>query len=726
MATRTADSRWARRRRHFFSVLPHDPPDNTPDERRRWALLMLAGWMTMLGALLAATALLDSGLLLAEMTAAVLLAAPVVWRLHFSRMTRMWPNLIAFLAAVVLGILHWRMGFFTAGEDISRLELSYRTLVGLFYWVMAFRAFSIRTVRDLTQTALPAISGLLLVLIAAPTVVAITGTALVFAGTLIMLAGEHSSNRMEHVDQVIAPKPTRRRAWRPAVNSWVSLLLAAMMAAVILAGVAARVEPSNPVGQWLRMQLAWRLARLMIREPVYPHMSVRSLLLGGSAPTPRDRLMLTVESEEPLKVRTTVYDLYTGSSWRRSERDWRRVDATGITWELPPPETFGLSAAVTEEMQVRLTPGFGFLGVLPVPWCPQEITLDLPSLRVDQSGVLTFSGHLLPGDSYTAVVASPAALTPPPGAEPPPRVDLQHALQVPEDLPERVRALAREIAAEAGNDPTQIAIAMEGHLRLEYEYDLEAPPVPDKQDFIDHFLFGSRRGWCNHYATAMVVMLRVVGVPARLATGFTSGEFVAARGVWEIRDQDAHAWAEVFLPGTGWVDFDPTPALDEADEGAAGALNEIADGLVLMLGEGWAWLRANLLAAVLMLILLAAATTGAIAGLRWYQRRLRPLRPGAGPAVRILYAYAQMLRWLEREGLSKPAQVAPWEFQRRAAAELPDLAAYAAAVTGAYVRTRFGPGEPSEAVADETEQALAGLRDLIFTPKPREVTSANA
>ncbi len=704
--------------RHRALPYPHTPPEASPAERRRWLTLMIAGWVTMGGALLAASALLSSRLLLLEMTVLVALAFPVVWRLHFSTFPRFWVNQAAFLSAVVIGIIQWRMGVFTGGEATSGLLLSYRTLVGLFYWVVAFRAFAIRNVRDLTQTALPVISGLLLLLIAAPTVTAITGTALVVAGTLAMLAGEQSTHRMEGIDEVITADRVRGGTWRPRLNSWVSLLVAAAIAATIIAGVASRVEPSNPVGQWLRRQLAWRLARLMIGEARMPYGPERSLRLGGPAPEPRDRLMLVLEAESPMKVRTASYDLYLGREWRQSERDWTRVRSQTHSWDLPSPQDFGLASAVTEDVEVRITPGYGFIGALPVPWCPKRVSLNAPSIRYDRSGMIMFNGHLLPGDTYSATVAMPNAVSAPPGSPPPARVDLEHALQLPHGLPRRVRELTEQIVADTTGRPAEIAIAIEGYLRGGYAYDLDAPPLPEGEDYVDHFLFVSKRGWCNHYASAMVVMLRIAGIPARLVTGFTAGEWVPEREHYEIRDQDAHAWPEVYLPDTGWIDFDPTPS-DDAETATEGVTDTLAR-IGAAFTEAGRWLRANLLLSIEVALLVALAIVGAVLVARWNRRRLRPLRRGATGAERIVYAYHQSMRWLARQGLPRPASSAPWEFQRTVAAEHPALATDLSLLTDAYTRARFSARTPSEAAVNDTEQALTRLRDAIFTPEPDE------
>lgn len=706
--------------RHHFTPFAHNPPRETPAERRRWLRLMLAGWLTMGGAILASAALIDSLLLLAELTVIMLLAFPVVWRLHFSEMPRFWPNWITLIAAVVLGVAHWKMGVFTGGEADSRLVLSYRTLVALFYWVMVFRAFAIRTVGDLTQTSLPAVSGLLLILIAAPSPIAFAGTALVVAGTLAMLAAEHSTQRSATFDTVVDRGRVRGGRWRPRVNTWVSLLLTATVTATLLAGITAQMDPSNSVGRWLRNQLAGRLSQLMIRERPIPYFAQEDLPLGGPAPPPLDRLMLTVRTEVPVPMRTLAYEVYTGRSWEHPEREWYRLSGSGDRWWLPPPEEFGLATHVTDKLEVQVTAGWAFLGALPVPWCPQQIELSTPGMRVNNAGIVNFSGHVEPGDEYTVISAVPSAISATRGAPPPPRVALENALQLPDDLPVRVKRLARQIGAETRGHPPEIAMAIEAHLVMNYEYDLDAPELPEGMDFVDHFLFEGKRGFCNHFATAMVVMLRVLDLPARIATGFSAGEYVEGRDVFEIRDQDAHAWAEVYFADTGWVDFDPTPDTGEPDQTLTGGFRYGFGQIGAAIHAAGRWVRANSAEVTAISLAALGALLAVVFGRRWYDRRLRPLRRNATASERILHAYRQALRWLEREGLERPSSLAPWEYHRMAVGSLPGVADGLGELTGQYVRARFGGGIPEPQAAEAAERALGEIRELVFSNEKEE------
>lgn len=131
-------------------------------------------------------------------------------------------------------------------------------------------------------------------------------------------------------------------------------------------------------------------------------------------------------------------------------------------------------------------------------------------------------------------------------------------LQLPESLPERVEQLAREVAGSEAT-PYDRAAAIEAYLRqIRYNESIDAPP--EDTDPVDWFLFEKREGYCTYHASAMVLMCRAVGVPARLAQGYAPGEYVESRGAYLVREGDAHAWPEIYFPGYGWIEFEPTPA----------------------------------------------------------------------------------------------------------------------------------------------------------------------
>src|ERR1035438_6262879 len=130
-------------------------------------------------------------------------------------------------------------------------------------------------------------------------------------------------------------------------------------------------------------------------------------------------------------------------------------------------------------------------------------------------------------------------------------------LQLP-SLDARIAELARSFAAGGAGDLAR-ARGIERHLRTGYGYTLE---LPDREvaDPLANFLFARRKGHCEYFASSMAVMLRSLGIPARLATGFQSGVYNPVSGLWLVRASDAHSWVEAWIPGYGWTTFDPTPA----------------------------------------------------------------------------------------------------------------------------------------------------------------------
>ncbi|MCY9666322.1 transglutaminase-like domain-containing protein [Paenibacillus alginolyticus] len=137
-------------------------------------------------------------------------------------------------------------------------------------------------------------------------------------------------------------------------------------------------------------------------------------------------------------------------------------------------------------------------------------------------------------------------------------------LQLPSSLPRSVRAIAEQVTASRLT-PYAKAVAIEQYLSNTYTYSLEKPTNPSRnEDFVSHFLFVDRTGYCDHFSTSMVVMLRSVGVPARWVKGFAPGTLQASSDGDElkevvVRNLDAHSWVEVYFPSMGWVPFEPTP-----------------------------------------------------------------------------------------------------------------------------------------------------------------------
>ncbi|MCD6285406.1 MAG: DUF4129 domain-containing protein [Anaerolineae bacterium] len=133
---------------------------------------------------------------------------------------------------------------------------------------------------------------------------------------------------------------------------------------------------------------------------------------------------------------------------------------------------------------------------------------------------------------------------------------LSRYLQLPDTVPERVLVLARDLTATEPT-PYDRAVAIEQYLR-QYEYTLDVPMPGVGDDIADYFLFELQKGYCDYYATSMVVLARAAGLPSRLVIGYVSGTYDPYAARYVVTEADAHAWPEIYFPGYGWIEFEPT------------------------------------------------------------------------------------------------------------------------------------------------------------------------
>jgi len=186
---------------------------------------------------------------------------------------------------------------------------------------------------------------------------------------------------------------------------------------------------------------------------------------------------------------------------------------------------------------------------------------------------------------------------------------------------ERVRRLAAEVTAGVPTTYDKVR-ALERWMGANTRYTLDIPPLPAGADATDRFLFVDRRGFCEQIGTSLVVMLRSLGIPARLVAGYVPGERNPFTGLYEVRARDAHAWAEVYFPGVGWQGFDPTAHVPLA---ADAAVDRAGAGLLSYLGNHLPRPpRLLLVTAVIAVTATAAALVGRRV-VRWAARaRRRP------------------------------------------------------------------------------------------------------
>jgi len=171
-------------------------------------------------------------------------------------------------------------------------------------------------------------------------------------------------------------------------------------------------------------------------------------------------------------------------------------------------------------------------------------------------------------------------------------------LGLPNSTPDRVLALARELT-QAAPTPYDRAVAIESYLRT-FPYTLEVEPPPRGHDIVDYFLFTARQGYCDYYATSMVVLARAAGLPARLVVGYANGDYQSPTAEYIVRQKHAHSWAEVYFSDIGWVEFEPTASqpsiIRTRDESASGLSQNLpgANPAITWLKTSWRGLISSL------------------------------------------------------------------------------------------------------------------------------------
>ena len=142
-----------------------------------------------------------------------------------------------------------------------------------------------------------------------------------------------------------------------------------------------------------------------------------------------------------------------------------------------------------------------------------------------------------------------------------------HYLQLPDTLPQRVSDLAADLTRDA-ETPIEKALAIRDYLRADgnFTYSQEIDKPPRGSDGVDNFLFETKEGYSDYFASAMTVLMRSVGVPARLAAGYAAGdELQEGATLRAVKDSDSHGWSQVYFPSFGWIDFEPTPNWPESE-----------------------------------------------------------------------------------------------------------------------------------------------------------------
>ena len=416
-----------------------------------------------------------------------------------------------------------------------------------------------------------------------------------------------------------------------------------------------------------------------------------------------DSAVMYVRTAAPAYWRGLVFDTYKGGVWTTSSHAFRLTQPYVPPGLLPPAPPDNLGTFVQVFRVLRPLPG-----VISAAYPIESLYAPVTSLREDSYGTFYTPDLLRPGQTYSVVsylpnlsanelqgesVASAAEFVDPV------YVDAS-------SLSLQARSLARAAVSGHTGDEFDEVMALTNYLQTHFQYSQQLGHVPPGLDPIDWFLFDVKIGYCEQFASAETLMLRSLGIPARLATGYSTGTYDPVLDQSIVRERDAHAWVEVFFPNHGWVPVDPSPgysalaATQFPSHWAAGGIAQLIPHLAI--GAPLAALGSLGLVGVLPpAIVIALVVVFAYAWVRT-RRWNRGVKAPPGESE-LLLLYERIQRTLGRR--RAPPQT-PLEYLSDASAG--DLSSLLQEVTEAVNQGVYAGKWPDPAFVAERRRVLAG------------------
>ncbi len=441
----------------------------------------------------------------------------------------------------------------------------------------------------------------------------------------------------------------------------------------------------------------------------------------GNTSSLEPKLVMRVRSQAPGFWRVLAFDRYTGKGWEISrDEDLKIRQRSNLSYRF----FLGINHYGVRSRRVVQT--YSIVADLPnlVPALTYPVELYFPTseIAIDPENGIRAPLALADGLTYSVISRVPYRNRTRirQASQNYPSSITEHYLQVPAAIKEQVQQRAKELLANSTKpitSPYEQALFLAQALKQRYSL-LDTPPaLTPEQDLVSAFLFDYRGGFQDQFSTVLTIMLRSLGIPARLTVGYDTGQFNPFTGFYLVRNTDAYALTEVFFPGYGWFTFDPIPghglipqSLEDSEtfsvlkqfwSWVAGWLpspvtavfSGLWSGLIALFSRtlGWLWrlissgLAGFFVGSILLVCLGFLGWLGWKQMARWrYQLWLTKLAPMA----RI---YQQMLQVLSTQGYAKQAAQTPLEYAASTCAELPsNAAAIVAEITQAYVGWRYG------------------------------------
>lgn len=437
-----------------------------------------------------------------------------------------------------------------------------------------------------------------------------------------------------------------------------------------------------------------------------------------------DELMMRVKSTNPVYHRAMVFETYTGRGWKQASGKATQTVKTGkppIVLPVRDPEGANGARETTSSYYIETTqPNIVF-----APYQPSLLYFPSAAVWMDKDSALTSSFMLEQGLVYSVVSRydqpNPTRLGKVPAIYK--DRDFSPYLQMPK-VPKRLKDYALEITKNK-DKPYGKLTAIQSALEARCAYDLGEPFQKQTQDSVDFFIFDSRKGSCDQFASAFVVLARLNGIPARLVTGFAPGDYNPFTGYWEVRALHAHSWAEAYFAFYGWLAFDPTPgyAMPSSDQaGTALAATKISEYLRANFGPQLKVVRVAIigLRSIIFSPVGAASAAAIVAlyiylviGLPYFRRKR--ISPGvAGEQRPETELYLAMLGILRQAGINRNPSQTPSEFSATLTGT--DAAEDVARITGYFEDVYYGGKVSGPERIQTADEALSSLVRRLKKP----------
>jgi len=421
----------------------------------------------------------------------------------------------------------------------------YLILCYAYLWAAVIRSYTILRDKDIFMLLVPTLSIEALLTVSTSSVFNIVIMALSVVGLLAAMRSE-ALLEMAHLGDMHRRRGHARHS-KPDVR--ISILLILLITVCTMTAVSAWKH--QLYFDRLFFRISWRMIHWFtpqVKRESPDSWSHSPFIIGPVPGQGDERLVAIADTDIPFYWRETSYEKYDGKRWQATFRKAELINASGQT-RLTNEDLPGRRFTIDMEL---ISPPSPFL---PVPYCIKALNINsvLSYSSEYASAALQSASKKSIRYAVTSVIPSeiPEREKPAVAIE---GIVATNYMQLPVLSPRTVE-LGRKITA-GSNAPLEKARAIQRHLMANYNYSLNVGSA--RGESVDYFLFESKRGHCQYFATAMAVLARINGIPSRFTTGYLSEE-VDAQGRTVIRLKDAHAWAELNIPGHGWVVFEATP-----------------------------------------------------------------------------------------------------------------------------------------------------------------------